>query len=75
MNSRACMSRPSALGVYRPPRLTPWLIARPLRALVAELHARAATRHLRRLDDHLLADLGLARSDIASVVRGRTYER
>lgn len=32
---------------------------------------RDAIWHLRRLDDHLLADLGLEREDIARRVKGR----
>ena len=33
-----------------------------------------AIRHLRRLDDHLLRDIGIARGDIERFVRGRQSE-
>jgi uncharacterized protein YjiS (DUF1127 family) len=39
------------------------------RAIKAELAARRATAELAELDDHMLRDLGILRSEIASVVR------
>jgi len=42
-----------------------------LAALVGFFERRAAIRYLSHLDDHLLADLGIRRSEIRAVVNGR----
>lgn len=39
--------------------------------VVRWLQAEREIRRLRRLDDHLLADLGIERDHISSLVRGR----
>lgn len=36
-----------------------------------EMQLRAAMRELRKMDDHALADIGINRTDIEDVVRGR----
>lgn len=51
-----------------------WLMAGTIRVthrLRAWLQTDDAIRSLQRLDDHLLADLGLERSEIAARVKGR----
>lgn len=51
-----------------------WLVAtaaRLARLCAAELSRRRAARALHALDDHALADLGVARSGIESAVRGQ----
>ena len=45
------------------------LIFRPIGWLVARLRKRYAIRQLQRLDDRLLADIGLRRAGIAEAVR------
>ena len=45
------------------------------RALVGALQARRVANGLHRLDDRLLADMGISRGEIDSVVRGRTRHR
>lgn len=39
-------------------------------ALKAELQARRAAAELTQMDDHMLRDMGISRSEIESVVRG-----
>lgn len=46
------------------------LIGRAYRALGRHYEARRATEHLLRLDDHLLADIGVTRGDVAEMVTG-----
>jgi uncharacterized protein YjiS (DUF1127 family) len=46
------------------------LLSRMRLALKRELQFRRAAAHLEDMDDHMLGDLGIKRSDIAHVVRG-----
>lgn len=46
-------------------------ILRLIGKALAEHHARRAARELNRLDDRMLRDIGLSRSSIDHVVRGR----
>jgi uncharacterized protein YjiS (DUF1127 family) len=39
-------------------------------ALIVEFRARRAARRLMELDDYMLRDMGLSRTDIGRVVRG-----
>jgi uncharacterized protein YjiS (DUF1127 family) len=45
-------------------------IARLMSALIVEFRARRAARRLMELDDYMLRDMGLSRTDIGRVVRG-----
>jgi uncharacterized protein YjiS (DUF1127 family) len=45
------------------------LMQRVLRRIAANLEARAAIARLERLDDRLLADIGIARADIRHLTR------
>lgn len=51
-------------------RLPAWRGSAPLSRLRAWQERRRALRDLARLDDHLLADIGLSRSEIRPVVEG-----
>lgn len=65
-----------AIMVRRRPR-TRWIepvltvLSRMKRALQRELEIRRAEAELKTLSDHLLKDLGISRSDIERVVRGK----
>ncbi|PWR20590.1 DUF1127 domain-containing protein [Zavarzinia compransoris] len=60
----------SSLGLASRPA-HPALVLRAIGALRRYFETRGAIRHLRGLDDHQLRDLGIARRDIAALVRGR----
>ena len=45
-------------------------IALLMSALIVEFRARRAARRLMELDDYMLRDMGLSRTDIGRVVRG-----
>jgi uncharacterized protein YjiS (DUF1127 family) len=45
------------------------------RAILTEFRTRAVVRTLQRFDDRLLADIGVYRGEIDSLVRGRTRRR
>ena len=50
-------------------RLAVRMILRPVERLAAVLRNRCAIRRLHRLDDRMLADIGLRRTGIAEAVR------
>mgnify|MGYP001348954685 CR=1 FL=1 len=61
-------------GLYDPleqPEPAPGLMRRALRAYVEWRTLRSAVRVLQAMDDRILADIGMSRSEIQSVVYGR----
>ena len=65
-------------GLYDPldqPEPAPGLLRRALRAYVEWRTLRSAVRTLQGMDDRILADIGMARSDIQSVVYGRGVDQ
>jgi uncharacterized protein YjiS (DUF1127 family) len=57
------------INVIQPVKLTAQSAARMVRTLAARLSRRRTVHALRQLDDHLLADIGLVRDEIAWAVR------
>ena len=55
---------------HRLPSLVRWRGLEPVARLRAWQDKRRALRDMARLDDHLLADIGLSRADIRPVVEG-----
>ena len=65
-------------GLYDPldqPEPAPGLLRRALRAYVEWRTLRSAVRTLQGMDDRILADIGMSRSDIQSVVYGRGVDQ
>jgi len=65
---------PAVSAGYDPleqPEPTPGLIGRALRAYLEGRALRSAVRDLQGMDDHILADIGMARGEIHSVVYGK----
>ncbi len=60
----------TAAGGQRPTQ--PFMMALAARILRA-LERRRAIHELARLDDHMLSDIGVSRSDISRVVEGHRY--
>ena len=61
-------------GLYDPldqPEPQPGLIRRAVRAYVEWRTLRSAVRVLQGMDDRILADIGMSRSEIQSVVYGK----
>jgi len=61
-------------GLYHPleqPEPAPGLMRRALRAYVEWRTLRSAVRSLQGMDDRILADIGMSRSEIQSVVYGK----
>jgi uncharacterized protein YjiS (DUF1127 family) len=61
-------------GLYDPldqPEPAPGLIRRALRVYLEWRTLRSAVRDLQGIDDRILADIGMSRSEIQSVVYGR----
>jgi uncharacterized protein YjiS (DUF1127 family) len=51
------------------------LLRRMISVLSGALEARRATRELSELDDRMLRDIGISRSDIRRIVRQNSYAR
>jgi uncharacterized protein YjiS (DUF1127 family) len=65
-------------GLYDPldqPEPEPGLIRRAVRAYVEWRTLRSAVRVLQGMDDRILADIGMSRSEIPSIVYGRGNDR
>ena len=64
------------ISVIQPAGLSAHAAARMFRAFADRMRQRRTIRALRHLDDHLLADIGLLRSEIVAAARrpGRTVQ-